>query len=259
LSARENESIESAPVNLSKPGSGLDPDFFQEDLMQMTKAVNYLRWQVDLFKRYVSGNLLEIGGGIGNFTPALSRQSESVVSIEPDPFCFKKLQEATSSLENVTIHNVKAEQLDDHIPSNYQADTVVCLNVLEHIEDDLAAVRLFQRRLHVGGTMILMVPAVEWLYGDIDKSVGHYRRYSRRGLRSLVLKAGLQIETLKYFNLVGLLGWLWNVKVAVKKKQSDSQILIFDRFIVPWLSVVEKFVPPLIGQSLLIVCKKVNP
>jgi ubiquinone/menaquinone biosynthesis C-methylase UbiE len=235
-----------------------DP-FFAQDLLQMARAHNYRRWQFRLIEPYVRGQVLEIGGGIGNFTPDLAAVAESVVSLEPNSACHAKLVEKTRSLTKVTVYNTTAEELDRHVAPGYKADTVVCMNVLEHIQDDEAAVRTFTRRLKDGGRLVLLIPAAPWAFGDIDRRLGHFRRYSKASARLLMQKTSLTVLALRYFNFVGIWGWLWNTRVTRRQAQSDGQILVFDRYIVPWLSRLEALVPPPVGQSLLVVGRKDNP
>ncbi|MDB6023291.1 MAG: glycosyl transferase family 2, partial [Pedosphaera sp.] len=161
-----------------------DP-FFAQDLQQMAKANNYRRWQFEMIRPFVRGKVLEIGGGIGNFTPDLARVAESVVSLEPNAFCHSQLLAKTKTLPNVTVHNITAEVLDQQMPADYQADTAVCMNVLEHLKDDEFAVNTFSKRLKPGGALVLLIPAVPWLFGEIDRRLGHYRRYSKRSARAL--------------------------------------------------------------------------
>ena len=233
-----------------------DDPFFAEDLLQMEKAVNYRRWQFSIIAPHVNGRVVEVGGGVGNFTADLAAVAESVISLEPNRFCFDQLTQKTRHLKNVTTLNVASESMEQHVPAGYRADTLVCLNVLEHIQDDAAAVRMFANLLRPDGTVILLVPAVPAVYGPIDRRLGHFRRYSRKGLAALVSDAGFSIEKMRYFNLVGLLGWLWNTRFAPREKQSDGQIHFFDHYLVPWFSRIESMVPPPIGQSLLAVGRK---
>ena len=222
----------------------------------MAKAVRYRRWQFQMIAPYLKGKVLEIGGGIGNFTPELARVAESVVSIEPNAYCHTQLLEKTKLLPNVTVHNITAEVLDKRMAVDYQADTAVCMNVLEHIKDDESAVKVFSRRLRIGGVLVLLIPAGPWLFGEIDRRLGHYRRYSKDSARELMQKNGLATVKLRYFNFIGLWGWWWNARVSKSHTQNDAQIRIFDNYIVPWQSRLEAILPPPIGQSLLVVARK---
>jgi len=233
-----------------------DP-FFAEDLRQMAKAVNYRRWQFDQVASFVKGKLLEVGGGIGNFTPDLAGVAESVISIEPNQFCFGQLTERIKEFRNVTALNFTSEALLDNLPPGYQADSLVCMNVLEHIQDDRASVQTFARLLRTGGTMAILVPAVPAAFGEIDQRLGHYRRYSRKGLATLVAECGFNVTKVRYFNFVGLWGWWWNARFSKRANQSDAQIRFFDTYLVPVLSRLEKVLPVPIGQSLLAVGTKI--
>ncbi|MDE1975440.1 MAG: methyltransferase domain-containing protein, partial [Patescibacteria group bacterium] len=206
--------------------------FFADDLHQMANAVNYRRWQLDLISPYIHGKVLEIGGGIGNFTADLAGLAESVVSIEPNMYCYSQLTEKVSSLTNVTALNIDAESLANSLPKGFFADTVVCMNVLEHIQDDVSAVGYFTRLLRTGGRIIILVPAVPAAFGVIDERLGHFRRYSKHRLTTLLTSSGFTLEKIKFFNLIGLLGWWWNARVSRRKNQSDIQIRFFDRFLV---------------------------
>jgi SAM-dependent methyltransferase len=232
-----------------------DP-FYVRDLRQMAIAHNYRRWQFELVAAHVSGCVLEIGGGIGNFTASLAEHAESVITFEPNEYCFRELVDATKHCPNVKAYNIAAEDVDAQLDPALRVDSVVCMNVLEHIEDDQAALRLFTRRLRAGGNVVLLVPAVAWAFGEIDRRLGHFRRYSRRQAHALIRDAGLRPVTIQYFNVVGLLGWIWNTKVASIDAQSDRQIKVFDRYIVPWQSRLESLLRLPIGQSLLIVASR---
>jgi SAM-dependent methyltransferase len=232
-----------------------DP-FFAQDLAQMAKANNYRRWQFNLIAPYIKGKVLEVGGGIGNFTADLAKISESVISLEPNAYCYKQLVEKTQAVRNVTTYNITAEVLDQQIDPAYRADTVVCMNVLEHLKDDELAVNVFSKRLKVGGTLVLLIPAVPWLFGEIDQRLGHYRRYSKASARDLMQRTGYDLVKLRYFNFIGVWAWLWNARVTKTPTQKDSQIFIFDHLLVPWISRVEAVLPAPLGQSLLVVAIK---
>ncbi len=246
--AQKKDRIEVLPIE--------EDPFFARDLEQMARANNYRRWQFEMVAPHVQGAVLEVGGGIGNFTPELARLASSVISLEPNADCHRQLVEKTRSLPNVTVYNITAEALDEKIGADYAADTVVCMNVLEHLKDDEAAVRAFSRRLKPGGVLVLLIPGVQWLFGEIDQRLGHYRRYSRPNARALMEKVGLTPVKIRYFNFIGLWGWFWNARVTRRISQSDAQILVFDKFIVPWQSRLEALLPPPIGQSLLVVARK---
>src|SRR5215472_8125559 len=128
----------------------MDP-FFVEDLRQMARAVNYQRWQFDMVAPYLNGRVLEVGGGIGNFTPRIAGIAKSVVSLEPNEYCFRQLTEQAGKIPNVTLHRATVEALGQILPPGEKFDAVVLMNVLEHIQDDRAVLAQLQKHLAPGG------------------------------------------------------------------------------------------------------------
>jgi SAM-dependent methyltransferase len=228
-----------------------DP-FYERDLEQMARAPNYLAWQFSLIRPFISGEVLEVGAGIGNFTGRLAACAAHVTTLEPNRYCFDRLTAATSTLKNVTRYNLTVEEYH-RLARRAPADTIVCVNVLEHIEDDAAVVGEFRSLISPGGRLVLQIPAIPIAFGEIDRRLGHYRRYTKGLIRRLLHATGWRTVHLRYFNTVGLLGWIWNTKVAIKTTQSDRQIHVFDRWMVPLLSRLEGILRPPFGQCLLAV------
>jgi SAM-dependent methyltransferase len=233
----------------------IDP-FFAEDLRQMERAVNYRRWQFDMVAPFIRGRVLEVGGGIGNFTPQLAAIAKSIVSIEPNEYCHRQLLEKTGGIPNLAAHRATVESLDTVIPADDRFDTIILMNVLEHIQDDRAVLATLQQRLTVDGRLVVLVPAGPWAFGTTDDRLGHYRRYSKGYARTLFGGLGLDIEFTRYYNFIGIWAWWWNAKFHRRANQSDEQIRFFDRLLVPFASQVEKFIHPPVGQSVLIVGRR---
>lgn len=234
----------------------LEEEFFAEDLKLMSAATNYLSWQVNIISPYLGGNQLEIGAGIGNFSVEMAKRCVNHVAIEPDDFCFSNLSEKIEGIDNIKALKIMSEQLSECVNIDLNFNTIIALNVLEHIEDDTQAVKSWSELLANDGKVVLLVPAGERLYGDIDKRLHHYRRYSKQSVKKLAADAGLEIVKLRYMNFIGLMGWWWNARVTKRTSQDEKQIFIFDKLIVPWLSILEKIIPPPVGQSLFVVLQK---
>ncbi|HEV2692222.1 MAG TPA: class I SAM-dependent methyltransferase [Verrucomicrobiae bacterium] len=230
----------------------IDP-FFAEDLRQMERAVNYRQWQFAMVERFVHGRVLEVGGGIGNFTPQLAARAKSIVSLEPNEYCYRQLLEKTKGIPNLAAHRITVESLDTVIPAGEKFETVILMNVLEHIQDDQAVLAALKQRLADDGRVVVLVPAGPWAFGTTDDRLGHYRRYSKGYARSLFGGLDLEIEFMRYYNFIGIWAWWWNAKFNRRETQNDGQIRFFDKFLVPVTSWVEKFVRPPVGQSILIV------
>lgn len=229
-----------------------DP-FYAEDLRQMEKAVNYRDWQFRMVEPFLGQRVLEVGGGIGNFTPQLASGGRHVTSLEPNAFCHDQLLEKTRNNPDINPLRATVETLDSVLAPEERFDSVVMMNVLEHIKDDRAVLIALKRRLAPGGRIVVLVPAGPWAFGRTDERLGHYRRYAKPYSRDLTKKAGLMIEFMRYYNFVGIWGWWWNAKMGKLEGQSDAQIRLFDRWIVPFASRIERYIRPPVGQSILFV------
>lgn len=234
----------------------VDDAFVREDLEQMTQAPNYLNYQFSFVRPHLGRRILEVGTGIGNFTELMLPNAESLVGLEPNPVCLTELRARLGHWSSLQTLGLGIEEVEPGRFQKYRLDTVVCMNVLEHVADDYGAVRRFADVLPVGGRLILVVPAIPWAYGPIDRAVGHYRRYSKRRLLDIVRGAGFGLRRCRYYNPIGLLGWIYNTRAAKIQRQSDIQIRVFDRFVVPVQRRVERLLSMPIGQSLVVVADK---
>lgn len=232
----------------------VDP-FYVEDLRQMAQAQNYQRWQFQMVVPFLAGEVLEVGGGIGNFTPQIAAVATFVTSLEPNEYCFRQLAEKIAPVKNAAAHRATVESLHQVIPPGKKFDAIVLMNVLEHIRDDAAVLAELAKFLSPAGRIVVLVPAGQWAFGPADTRLGHYRRYTKGYTRRLVAGLALELEKLRYYNFVGIWGWWWNARFARRENQSDAQIRFFDGWIVPVLARLEKFLPPPIGQSLLFVTR----
>jgi SAM-dependent methyltransferase len=230
------------------------------DQARMASAINYFAWQARLVKPELGQRIIEIGCGSGNFTGMLLDR-EAVLALDVDPECIERISQRFSDRRNLrtavcNASELTAEQMVADEVRQLRPDSVVCLNVLEHIQDDGSALRGMASILPPGGVIVLIVPAFESLSGPIDRNLGHHRRYNRASITKLAQECGLGIKKLRYMNCAGFFGWWWNARVFKREAQSERQIAFFDRFIVPIVSRIEARVPPPFGQSLLVVLKK---
>jgi ubiquinone/menaquinone biosynthesis C-methylase UbiE len=239
---------------IEPPGVEADP-FYVEDLRQMARAQNYQRWQFEMVAPYLGGEVLEVGGGIGNFTPQLASVAKFVTSLEPNEYCFNQLRETIAPIQNAAAVRATVESLQAVIPAGKKFDAVVLMNVLEHIQDDHAVLAALSKFLAPAGRIVVLVPAGQWAFGPMDARLGHYRRYTKPYARALVAALKLELAALRYYNFVGIWAWWWNAKMGRRRTQSDAQIRVFDGWIVPVLSRLERFLAPPAGQSLLFVAR----
>src|SRR5262249_14276693 len=135
-------------------------------------------------------------------------------------------------------------------------DSLIAVNVIEHIADDAEFLRLALHMLVPGGTIILFAPALSILYGTLDKAFEHYRRYSKPELAGKLIQAGFHLESIRYLNFPGVATWFLAGKVLRRKTIRPSQVRMYDRWVVPWVSKLERRWEPPFGQSVLAVGKK---
>ena len=236
-------------------GSELSSDPIVRDLQIMAPARNYSRWIYEQFRPHLGQRLIECGAGIGNFTELLLDR-ELVVAVDAYQPCLEQLAQRFSAAKQVVpVHmDISSPRLCEL--SSYQPDTVICINVLEHVEDDASALVNMRSILQPGGRLALLVPAYPVLYGTIDRKIGHYRRYTKKVLIERIRRAGLRIRRLFCMNVIAPLGWFLNNRIFKRQEESVAQVMFFDCCIVPWLRPAERILNPPFGLSLIAVCEK---
>lgn len=227
-------------------------------LEMVSLAKNYNRWIFSQFARYVKGDVLEIGGGIGTFTGMLTDKADSITSLEIDRKYLQQLNHRFKNHSKVKIKNLDLTKKTHLKKLRGRFDLIIMINVLEHIKDHQQMLVNLESKLKPGGKLFVFVPAHQCLYSQWDKSVGHYRRYSKEQLIVLAENAGFRINQAGYFNGVGAFGWWLNklLKSQPGDKGLTWQTLFFDRLIVPIFAWFEKYPKPLFGQSLTLLASK---
>lgn len=219
-------------------------------------AKNYIKWIISKFSPYLGGRILEVGIGHGSYFDQLK--------------CFGPylgLDIDANLVNEARLHYSEADFKVADITSKYFAElvppssvkSVVCCNVLEHIDDDRFAFINLLNTLEVGGHLLLLVPALGFLYNDLDRLAGHHRRYNKKMMRQLV--AGLPVKVIKmdYFNPIGGLAWFINKFFRHQSLDSSGvnrQIYIFDKFVLPFSKTLDPLTRSFFGQSLVGIFKK---
>jgi len=229
-------------------------DITVSDLKIMSGAVNYRRWLFKQVMPFVGRRVFEIGAGIGNYTEFLL-DCELVICLEIHPEAASSLRERFASKAHILVYQGDIADPSFRSLAKHQCETALCFNVLEHVRDEVVALENIWHILAPGGRLLLIVPAIPALMGTVDRSLGHYRRYTCTSLRSALVAAGYQIEHISYMNLLGIFGWLWNNRIIKRREESPAQIIFYDRFIVPWLSRLERLFHPPVGLSLICIAK----
>ena len=224
----------------------------------LPQAVNYHRWVYDQFEPYLGRRLLDVGGGTGNHTELLLN-SQRLVIVDAAKECLEALQKRHGKQPHVRIvHGDINDPQVQAIGIEERIDSITCFNVLEHIEDDLGALKSMQSILTPSrGRLLLFVPALHLLKGTLDDAAGHYRRYNKSELRNLFSECGFTVITMFYMNAFGALGWFINGRILKQTNLSadsvSKQIIAYDRMVVPVISRLERLIRPAIGQSLIAV------
>ena len=226
-------------------------DYGHKDLIDMEAAPKYTEWTLARTKPYVGDLLLEIGSGIGNNVRIL-RQYTDVIATEVEPVYLEVLRNAYLNTPGVEVHVWDATQPPP--PDLPQPDSILCSNVIEHIEDDRAVVAHADRVLKPGGRMIFIVPRGQKLYSTLDAAIGHYRRYDADRLRGLFEDLGYDIEELFTLNKIGVLGWWYRGKVAKQAAIGRFGLKAFN-VLVPFFQLIDPILPWK-GLSLVIVARK---
>jgi len=225
----------------------------QKNLEIMATAENYNKWIYNNIKGYLGKRILEVGCGIGNMTKFFLNRS-LIVGTDINKEHLKSINHKFKNYKNFKALNLNIEKESGDL-KKYKFDTVICINVLEHIKEDIQALKNMNNVLVEKGKLILFVPALQNIYGTIDESDHHYRRYNKKALIRKIKKAGFSIKKIYYMNFVSIFGWYYHGRILKRKTHPSSHISIFNKFI-NLISFFEKIVRPPVGLSLIAICKK---
>jgi glycosyltransferase involved in cell wall biosynthesis/phospholipid N-methyltransferase len=203
-------------------------------------APNFNRWMADTISPYVGRTVLEIGAGMGNMSRHLLPHRKLYVATDVNDEYADHLRNTFRHRPQVCIHKLDATKAEDFHAFEQQLDTVVCLNVLEHIEDDAATLGYIKTLLEPGGRLILLVPNDPKAYGTIDKEIGHYRRYTPESLRKVVTESGYQVEDILNFNRVSMPAWRFTGQARKAKTLSRTALRLFDSLVWLWRKIDDK-------------------
>lgn len=210
-------------------------------------APNYLRWIADLIEPHIGHRVLELGAGIGSITE-LWASGHEVVASDLSESCIAALHKRFDNWPNVTVSRKDVRELTS---AGERFDSVVMINVLEHIENDAGVLATLRDLLAPGGAVIVYVPALNGLYGAWDHRVGHYRRYSRWRLREVAREAGLRPLELRYVNILAIPAWFAFSRTDIGERTTGSSLSIWDRTGIPAGRAIESRVRVPIGLNVL--------
>ena len=221
---------------------------------QMQKATNYNQWTFDQFKEFIHGDILEVGCGVGSFTKLITDQSDfdSMYCIDISSAAIEHIKKREFSKE------IRIECIDlINVTGEY--DFIVCMNVMEHVEDDSKFFKKLTGLMKPGGVLFHLVPSHQFLYSNFDKAAGHFKRYDKSMMRKFETGEDVKLISQYYFNMIGALGY-WAVYKALKSgniNDTEGEIGLFDKYIVPFSRNFLPLKTPF-GISLISIYKKNN-
>jgi SAM-dependent methyltransferase len=232
--------------------SGAFTDATGRTLEGASHQPRYRRYQFDLISPHCGRSVLEVGAGLGEFATQF-RSLQRLVLTDVDPGAVEMMSRTFVDRPEVEVRQFDiGAKLDLGKP----VESVVAINVLEHIADDAGALRSLAGLVEPGGSIVLWVPGYQQLYGEFDRKVGHVRRYTPATLADAVRRAGLGVELVKPVNLLGGIAWWLAVRKGGAGAPNPRLVAVYDRFVVPVTRAIERVVRPPFGQSVLCVARK---
>ena len=234
------------------------PEGLQTMSPAMLDATNYYQWIADTIQPVVKNHILDVGGGMGCLLSYFTRAKQLYAldiaesSVEYLNARFNNVSNCEVVLGDVTHLDVQRKFI------NAGVNTILCTNVLEHVQNDAAMLTSFYNILSPqNGSLALLVPAYPWLYGTMDEQAGHYRRYDKQQLSQLVTEAGFKVRLIKPFNALAALGWYINGRIFKKQTLTDhnmnQQIRFYDKALIPIVRCIESVITPPVGLSLIVL------
>jgi glycosyltransferase involved in cell wall biosynthesis len=219
----------------------VDDAFGSQILGRIARAPRFNAWMADVVRPLCGTKVLEIGSGTGNLTRRLVPRDAYVAS-DVNPLYLETLRNLTEDRPylDVTLTDVTRAESFPELPGGF--DTVVCLNVLEHVDDDQAALENIRRVLAPDGRALVLVPQGPQLFGTLDEILGHKRRYTEATLRRVALDAGFEVERILHFNRIGTPAWWLNGKVLRRRHFGLVQIAMLN-LLTPLFRLVDRALP----------------
>lgn len=215
----------------------------------------YILWQLEQFLPCIGRRVADVGCGIGNFTEALADR-DLYLGIDMDPLLLEELTRLFGHHSSVDtgVFDITSDSFVDEMTAR-KIDTILCVNVIEHIEDDFRAVRNMVAALPPGGRLCLFVPALPFLFGTLDVLDGHFRRYTKKSLLQRIEGLPVNLLDIRYFNILGIIPMFLKGRILKQKTHTDDNYNVMNMAL-PVVRPLEKFCSPPIGISLLSVFEK---
>lgn len=230
-----------------------------KDLEAMSFAVNYHRWILDEFRHLLGKHVVEVGAGTGSFSEmVLETKPKTLALVEPSDL-YRDLTANVSpngSGTKIDFYNAVFSAVAAEITAKQKPDSIIYVNVLEHIEDDNHELKLIYDSLSDGGRCFLFVPALMALYGEFDRKLGHFRRYTKKELEQKCQAAGFKVLKSKYFDFAGVVPWYVNYRLLKSESLGGGAVSFYDRAVVPVFRKIESIVNVPVGKNILLIAEK---
>jgi SAM-dependent methyltransferase len=235
------------------------PDYVgHENLELISRSQRFIDWMYGEIRPVLHGDVLEVGSGIGTFSEKIIHDlpSSNVTLTDASLTYVRALEERFSNDNNIFSYKLDLNCKGDYERIGYEKfDSILAINVLEHIENDQFALEELYKMLKSEGSLVVLVPCHKFLYNVIDTSIGHFRRYTEKDLESKARKAQFTIDRMFYFNMLGIVGWYINGNLGRNPKINSGAYKIFDK-VVPLIKYSEKIIGKKMGLSLICYLKK---
>ncbi len=226
-----------------------------EALEAISVAPQFNEWMYQTISSNLNGKILEIGSGIGNISNCFLEDNHSILltDIRKNYLNYLKAnlesKDTLLGIRQLDLVHPKFEIIYKDLLGQF--DGVFALNVVEHIEDDSLAIANCYKLLKKGGSLVILVPAYQWLFNSFDIGLEHYRRYTKKSLTKLFKKSKFSINHTQYFNFAGILGWLVSGTILKKKMIPKGQMILYNT-LVPIFKIVDKLLLNKIGLSVIV-------
>lgn len=247
----------SQPTPIAEVGDGpaIAPDDPRVEIQRrLGLAGNYNEWIYAQIQPHLGRRVLDVGCALGNIT-RFFHDRDRVIGLDVAPEFGELFNANFGHLPHYSFLLADFGHFDPESLREERIDTITCLNVLEHIKDDVGALETMREILMPGGRLVMLVPAYRALYGSMDAADHHYRRYAAREVRRKLYEAGFMVERVWHMNVPGMLAWLLNGKILRKTLASEGQYDAYNR-LVPYFRAVERLIRPPIGLSVLAAARK---
>jgi hypothetical protein len=249
------------PCESAGLASGEGENYPGRELEAMDGASNYHRWILEIFEPFLGQQLVEVGAGLGSVSEMILKQHscQRLSLVEPSKDTYEVLVAKAWRLDSATrveTYNGTFTQVAPEIKSKGSPDSIIYVNVLEHIEDDELELKTVRDTLTEMGHVFIFVPAFSWLYGAFDARVGHIRRYSKPELAGKLQRAGFKVILSRYFDLPGIAPWWLKYCLLKSDVMEPAGVRLYDRFVVPATRRLESVINPPVGKNVIAIAQK---